>query len=225
MASRRPEPGGGARAAKAAATRARMLAAARKRFVEKGYVATTMQAIAREAGVAVQTLYFTFSTKRAILGEVIDTEVAGDTEPVATLDRPWVAEALAASPLEQLRLQVEATAEIHGRVAPILEVVRSAAAHDPEIAQLWQTNITQRHTVLATLAGALAAKTDLRAGLRPARAADIVLAVLAPEVYHLLVHDRGWSVEEWRQWALDALVRQLLPDATAARSAGDAATR
>jgi AcrR family transcriptional regulator len=208
----KPKPG--LRAAKAAATRVRMLAAARTLFVERGYAATTMQAIAGQAGVAVQTLYFTFATKRAILTELLDVEVAGDTEPVATLDRPWVARALAAPPEQLLRSLVRATAEIHGRVVPLLEVVRAAAATDPEIAQVWHTNISQRHTVLTVFAGALAAKTTLRAGINAAQAADIALAVLAPEAYHLLVAERGWTAAAWTAWATDALIRQLLPDVT-----------
>ncbi len=212
MATSRPQqPAPGIRAAKAAATRARMLAAARVLFVRQGYVATTMQAIAKEAGVAVQTLYFTFATKRAILKELLDVEVAGDNAPVATLDRPWVAQAMAAPPVEQIRLLVTETAEILARVGPILEVVRSAATVDPEIAELWRINIEQRHTVMATFAGALSAKTTLRNGINALRAADIMLAVLAPEVYHLLVHERGWSAEEWLSWATDALTGQVLP--------------
>ncbi|WP_331771095.1 TetR/AcrR family transcriptional regulator (plasmid) [Embleya sp. NBC_00888] len=213
MASSTGSPGTGVRAAKAAANRARMLGAARELFIARGYVATTMAAIATEAGVAVQTLYFTFATKRAILAELLDVAVTGDAEPIATLDRPWVAEALAAAPVTQIRLQVVATAGILARVGPILEVVRSAAAVDPEIAQLWRTNIAHRHTVQLHLAEALAAKTDLRAGLDAARAADLALAVLAPESYHLLVHDRGWSPEAWQVWAADALVLQLLTGA------------
>ncbi|WP_431904822.1 TetR family transcriptional regulator [Nonomuraea sp. bgisy101] len=131
---------------------------------------------------------------------------------MATLDRPWVAEAMAAPPVEQIQLLVTATARIHARVSPVLEVVRSAAAVDPEIAELWQTNIGQRHAVMATFAGALAAKTTLRNGMDALRAADILLAILAPEAYHLLVRERGWSEESWQSWAADALVRQLLPD-------------
>ncbi|WP_433443026.1 helix-turn-helix domain-containing protein [Nonomuraea sp. CA-141351] len=213
MSTARPRQGGtGVRAAKTAATRARMLAAARELFVEHGYIATTMQAIAKQAGVAVQTLYFTFATKRAILKELLDVEIAGDEAPIATLDRPWVAEAMAAPPAEQIRLLVAASGPIHARVSPILEVVRSAAKVDPEIAELWQINIGQRHTVLAAFTGALAAKTRLRNGLDVLRATDIALATLAPEVYHLLIEERGWTPEAWEAWAADALIRQLLPD-------------
>ncbi|UAK35256.1 TetR/AcrR family transcriptional regulator [Nocardia asteroides] len=201
----------GVRAAKTSANRARMLGAAGELFTTRGYTATTMKAIAEEAGMAVQTLYFTFATKRAILAELLDVEIAGDTEPVATLDRPWFAEAVAAPPLEQIRLQVAAAGAILARVTPLLEAVRSAAATDPELAELWQTNIAQRHLVQHRLGAALAAKTPLREGIDPDRAADIALVVLAPETYHLLVHERGWTSQEWQDWAADALIRQLLP--------------
>ncbi|GAA4930467.1 TetR/AcrR family transcriptional regulator [Streptomyces coeruleoprunus] len=200
----------GTRLARTAANRARMLGAARDLFTAHGYTATTMKAIAERAGMAVQTLYFTFATKRAILSELLDVEIAGDAEPIATLDRPWVAEALAAPPAEQVRIQAAAAARILARVAPLLEVVRSAAATDPEIGELWRTNIEQRRTVQLRFAEALAAKAALRPGTDPDRAADIALAVLAPETYVLLVGERGWAPEEWQEWATDALVHQLL---------------
>lgn len=204
------QPKTGVRAAKAAQTRARMLAAARELFIERGYTATSMQAIATQAGVAVQTMYFTFDTKRAILKELLDLDVAGDNSPVATLDRPWVAESLTAPPADLLRRLTEVTADIHARVAPLLDVVRSAAATDEEIAELWHTNITQRHTVLAVFTGALAAKNALRPGLNALHAADMALAVLAPETYRLLTGPRGWSGQAWVDWAAGTLTDTLL---------------
>ena len=208
----RERPAPGVRATKAAATRARMIAAARKLFVDRGYTSTTMQAIAAEAGVAVQTLYFTFDTKRAILSELVDVEVAGDSASVATLDRPWVAEALAAPPADMLRRLAAEGVRINARVAPVLEVVRSAAPMDAAIAELWQTNIAQRHTGMMVFVGALAGKGRLRPGLTVARAADIGMALLAPETYILLVRERGWSREALTDWIVDALNCQLLAD-------------
>lgn len=198
------------RAAKAARTRARMIAAARDLFIQRGYAATSMQAIAAQAGVAVQTLYFTFETKRALLKELVDVEVAGDTAPVPTLDRHWVAQAMAAPPAEMLRSLVAAAADIHARVTPVIEVVRSAAAADPEIADLWRTNIEQRHTVLMAFTRTLASRSELRPGLDATQAADIALAILAPEVYHLLTHERGWNGAAWTEWAVGALTSSLL---------------
>ncbi|WP_036528481.1 TetR/AcrR family transcriptional regulator [Nocardia sp. CNY236] len=203
--------GTGIRAAKTTANRAKMLTAARELFTTRGYAATTMKAIAEQAGMAVQTLYFTFATKRAILSELLDVEIAGDTEPVATMDRHWFAAAVAAPPAEQIRQQVDAAATIFARVSPLLEVIRSAAAIDPELAEIWQTNIAQRHLVQVRLAEALATKTALRPGLDATQAADIALAILAPETYHLLVRERGWPPERWASWAADVLTQQLLP--------------
>ncbi|MBF6357454.1 hypothetical protein IU449_23385 [Nocardia higoensis] len=100
---------------------------------------------------------------------------------------------------------------MYARVSTLLEVVRSAAATDPELAELWETNIAQRHLIQLRLAEALAAKTPLRAGIAAARAADIALAVLAPESYRLLVHECGWTEADWASWATEALTLQLLP--------------
>src|ERR1700746_3127987 len=111
-------------------------------FREQGYAATPMQAIADRAGVAVQTLYFTFGTKRALLSEILDVAIAGDEEPVATLDRPHV-QALRddPAPVTQLRGQARLSRLIYGRLAPALEVVRGAASADPDLAELWETNL------------------------------------------------------------------------------------
>jgi hypothetical protein len=126
------------------------------------------------------------------------------------MDRPWFAEAVAAPPAEQIRLQVAAAARIHARVAAMLEVVRSAAATDPELAEIWQTNLAQRLTVQQRLVTELAAKTDLREGVSVDRGADIALALTAPETYRLLVGERGWSVRQWQEWVTGALTEQLL---------------
>ncbi|MEV2209561.1 helix-turn-helix domain-containing protein, partial [Streptomyces sp. NPDC047970] len=94
------------RAEKARLTRGRMVEAATGLFTERGWARTTVEDIARTAGVGVQTVYFTFGTKRALLKEVLDTAVAGDGDPLATLDRPWARAVLAEpDPAAQLALQ------------------------------------------------------------------------------------------------------------------------
>ncbi|MFF9868152.1 TetR/AcrR family transcriptional regulator [Streptomyces sp. NPDC013953] len=198
------------RAEKARRTRQRMLDAAARLFTEKGWTATTVQDIARAAEVGVQTVYFTFGTKRKLLKELLDTTVAGDLDPVATLDRPWAREILdEPSPATQLALQAAGARRILERSAPVLDVVRAATA-DPEIAALWRTNVDQRHAVQLRFAQALAAKGALRHGHDSESAADIALAVLGPESYGLLVTTRGWSPARWEEWAADSLSRQLL---------------
>ena len=198
------------RTARARATQSRIITAATELFITAGYAATSVETIAATAGVGVQTVYYAFGTKRAILAAALDRAVAGDDEPVTTLERPWTRQALATrDPIDQLQLQVAGAADIYTRAASLLDVVRSAAATDTDLAQIWDTNITQRHTVQHALATALARKTALRPGLTIDDAADIALATLSPETYNLLVTGRGWTPARWRTWALDTLTRQL----------------
>ncbi len=199
------------RADKALANRQRMRAAALNLFADRGYASTSMQAIADEAGMAVQTLYFTFGTKRALLSEILDVAVAGDDEPVPTLERPVVVSALAEpDPEAQLRDQARLAREIYERVAPVLEVVANAASADPEIAEVWETNNAQRATVMERLITALATKGPLRDGVDTAMAIDIALALQSPELYQYLTKRRGWSPDRWERWTADALITQLL---------------
>ncbi|MFH8371196.1 TetR/AcrR family transcriptional regulator [Streptomyces sp. NPDC018031] len=207
-----PEPV--TRAEKARRTRQRMLDAASRLFAERGWARTTVGDIAGTAEVGVQTVYFTFGNKRALLKELLDTAIAGDPDPVATLDRPWARAVLAEpEPSAQLALQAAGARRILERAAPVLRVVRDAASADPELAELWRINQQQRHTVQLRFTQALTAKAGgrLRDGHDAASAADVALTVLGPETYDLLVTDRGWPPARWERWATDALVRQLLP--------------
>ncbi|MEU9114132.1 helix-turn-helix domain-containing protein [Streptomyces sp. NPDC048483] len=200
----------GKRALKAQETRRRILEAARELFVERGYGATMLQEVADKAGVAVQTIYFVFGNKRTLLKELVDTTIAGDDEPVATMDRPWFRDALAAGTADaHLRAHLRGTRGILERIAPIMKVVDTAAAMDPEVAELWQHDEDPRFTVQATAAKALMAKEGAREGLPVAQAADVLFALLSPELYLLFVRERGWSPERWERWAYDTLRPQL----------------
>ncbi|WUJ68896.1 TetR/AcrR family transcriptional regulator [Kribbella soli] len=200
------------RAERAQANRQRMRTAAQTLFTSRGYSATSMQAIADEAGMAVQTLYFTFRTKRALLSELLDVAIAGDDEPVSTLERPRVLAAIDnPDPVAQLQELAGIAREIYERVAPVLQVVAHAAPGDPEIHELWMTNNAQRAVVMERFITALAAKTPLREGLDTPMAIDIALALQSPEMYQFFTTRRGWSPDRWQQWTADALVTQLLP--------------
>lgn len=198
------------RTARAQATRARVVAAAADLFTGTGYTLTSIGAIAAAAGVSEQTIYYSFGTKKAILAAALDRAVAGDDQPIPTLDRPWAREAVAdPDPRGQLRRQAAGAGDIYLRAAPLLDAVRSAAPTDPDLSELWATNLRQRLTVQRVFARALAGKTPLRDDMEPETAADIALTILSPETYTLLVAERRWSHAAWQAWAENALTRML----------------
>jgi AcrR family transcriptional regulator len=192
---------------KAQATRRRILDAARRLFVELGYVATTIEAIAGHAGVAVPTVYLAFGTKRALLVELLDIAAVGDEEPVALLERPWVDELRHdPDPQGQLRRWIQESRHILARVAALWEV-----AADPDIAaevHRYKTLTMQAHRWFVTV---LAANDGLRDRLDPQRTTDIVVGLHSHDLYRLLVLEQGWSPEDWERWVTDTLATQLLP--------------
>lgn len=200
------------RTEKARETRTRMLNAAHDLFIERGYGATTLADVAAAAGVAVQTIYFTFGNKRSLLKELVDVTIAGDDEPVATMDRDWFRGVLdSPTAAAHLRAQVAGTTRVLDRVAPIMRMVELAAASDPEIAGLWP-NADPRYTVLSAAARSLVGKPGARPGVSAADAADVLYGILSPELYLLLVRDRGWPPKRYERWALDTLHTQLCTD-------------
>jgi AcrR family transcriptional regulator len=204
----------GKKGEKSRQTRQRILRAAHELFVEQGYGATTLQAIADRAGVAVQTIYFAFGNKASLLKELVDVTIAGDDEPVPTMQRTWFLDALAADTAQaHLRKHVEGTRQVLQRVATIVDVLRSASAQDPGIAGLWQYETDPRLEVQATAARSLMAKPGARADVSAEHAADVLFGLLSPELYLLFVRDRGWIPERWGQWAYDTLRTQLCVDA------------
>jgi AcrR family transcriptional regulator len=193
------------------ATRRRMVGAAYRLFCEKGYVATTMEAIAREAHVAVPTLYFTFRTKGAILGEVLGAAVMGFDEPVGPEDAPWYrAFEAEPDPRRALKILVENTAPILRRVAPLLAATH-AAAGDPEVTAISELSEDRRRDGYRVVVRQLAAKGGLRHGLAVARATDILLVLLGPQLFDALESGRGWPPAETNRWVVEVLSQQLLP--------------
>jgi AcrR family transcriptional regulator len=189
----------------------KILHAAMSLFVTRGYPSTTVEMIAQEAGVAVQTVYFSFRAKVNILKQLVDINVAGDTQPTAILQRAWVTDALAEpDPARQLEIQVKGTAAIHRRVAPLLNVLRCASDTDPAVEELWRANQEQRRALQRQLIIALRRKGGLPPQMRLGQAVDISYTMLGPELFHVLVTERGWSIPEWERWTLRVLHRELL---------------
>lgn len=193
----------------ARATRRQIAEAARGAFIERGYAGTTIAAIAQAAGVAPETVYAIFDSKRNILWHLMDIAVGGDDQPIRLMDRPEPQAVLRdPDPHRQLRVLSEKLAETLSRVAPILEVLRSAARSDPEIDALLQTLLKERLENLTTFTRHIA---GLRAGLDASAAGVQVWAIASPEVFLLLTRDRGLSLEEYSNWLNATLSRLLLP--------------
>jgi AcrR family transcriptional regulator len=195
------------------ATRRRMVGAAYRLFCEKGYVATTMEAIAREADVAVPTLYFTFRRKGAILGEALGAAVMGLDEPVGPEDAPWYrAFEAEPDPRRALKILVENTTVILRRVGPLTAAI-NAAANDPEVAAVRDLGEQRLHEGYRAIVPMLARKGGLRQGLTVARATDILFVLLSPALFDALASGRGWSFAECTRWLVEVLSQQLLPGA------------
>ena len=199
------------RGAQARATRRRIIDAAGALFVERGYPATTLGDIAERAGVAVQTVYFHFGNKRTVLRHALDVAAVGDDRPVALLERPWMDEVRAEpDPRRMVALWVRGGRDIFVRVAPIMAVVRDAAALDHEVAEQWRTNEQQRLVAFGTFAQLLADRGALAPGMSVDEATDIVFALNSIEVYLLLTVRRGWTPARWARWLVSALEAALL---------------
>jgi AcrR family transcriptional regulator len=196
---------------RARVTRGRVLDAARGLFIERGFVGTTIDAIAERADVSVETIYATFGNKRSILAEVVDVSIAGGPAAGPVLEQAWVQE-LREAPSAKRRLAILARngRAILERRAALDEVVRAAAAADPEVAALWQSGKAQRFAGQRELLRMVVGSGGLRKGLDLATAADILYAIGSPETYRLLVVDRGWSDPQFERWYGETLERLLL---------------
>ncbi|MGK2851744.1 MAG: TetR/AcrR family transcriptional regulator [Candidatus Limnocylindrales bacterium] len=197
------------RSAAAAATRTAILDAALELFLERGYVSTTMEAIARRSQVSPKTVYAAVRNRRGLIAAVLDRAIAGDEEPVAIADRPWVA-AMRASPEPNERLVILARegARILRRRADIDAVLDRAALVDGEAAALAERTREERRVgqgVLLRLALAPQAVDDA--------AADTLFALGSPEVYRTLTGSRGWTHEAFEDWYVELLRRIFLPSA------------
>ena len=184
------------RAEQARATRRAIREAATRLFLEHGYAATRITQIASAAEVAPETVYATFKNKRALLKEAIDVAIAGDDEPVPVADRPWLDDVRAEpDPRRRTRMLSDDGFTRAARVAPILEVLRSAAASDPDLARMWD-EMQQARLEQLRLYAELARDRDPDSAYDDEQI-DIVWALGGPELYTALVDERGWSVEQY----------------------------
>jgi len=195
----------------AAATRQAILEAAQRLFEQHGYPATTMEQVAAEAGVALKTVYVAFTTKSGLLRALWDLRLKGDQDQAGVADRPWYRDVLdEPDPERQLRRNAGNASVVKQRIGGILKVLRSAAPVDPDAAALWRLIQSDFYDNQRTIVESLQARQALRPGLDVARATDILWALNHPDLWLLLVGERGWTPGQWERWFADTACAQLL---------------
>jgi len=199
------------RVEQAAQTRRAVLAAARDLFVGQGYAATTVAEIAREARVAVDTVYATVGRKPALLREVLETAISGADVAVPADERDYVAQVRAAtSARDKITAYVTGLVDLQRRLAPVFLALRDAAGADTDSAALWKEIAERRAQNMRRFAADLRATGELRADLTDDDVADIVWSMNGTEYWVLLVGERGWRPARFGTYLIDAWSRLLL---------------
>ena len=193
-------------------SRRKVLDAARGRFLDAGYAGTTLAAIAAEAGVSVETIYKAFGNKPGLLKAVFDVAVVGGDQPVPLLQRDFVRRNMAEpDPRRKLAAYADHLAELQPRAAPVQLLARSAAATDEEIEAVWRQMREERLAGMTAFARHLDEEGHLRVGVPMEEARDVLWTYNSPDLYELLVLQRGWSPARYARWVEAALVAALLP--------------
>jgi len=186
-------------------TRREIVRAARRLFVSLGYVGTTVEAIAAEAGVAVATVYKAFGTKAAIareLNDLIDDEagVAAVTQRVG----------LARRPTELIEAAVALNLSLHEHCGDIIEATRAGAAVDTTLAQVYAEGTRRHDAGIRSVIDRLQVAGALRPELEPAQAVGLLSTLCSVEAFGELTRRHGWSLKECETWTVEALCRLLL---------------
>jgi AcrR family transcriptional regulator len=193
----------------AAATRAAILDAALRLFEQHGYAATSVGAIAKEAGVALKTVYAVFGTKRGVLVALRSRLVRGSDDPVPVAEREWFRAVLdEPDPRKRLSLFAHNAALLKDRAGPLFEIIRHAAPADPEIGAMWDEFMGDFYENQRLVVERFHADGVLKDDVD--RATDVLWTINHPAVYHLLVAERGWSSADYQSWLEETLVQQLL---------------
>jgi AcrR family transcriptional regulator len=210
--SRKKRPYNSARRrAQAEQTRRQIVEAARRLFADRGYVGTTVEAIAGQAQVAPETVYAAFGSKRAVLSRLIALSVLGDEGPGSLMDRPGPMDVQReADPRRKVALFARDIRQIMERVSPLFEIMRAAARTEPEIAALLERTLAQRMRGMRHFVQLLVGEGALRAGLSSEVAAETVFTITSPEVFRLLTVDLRWPAARYEDWLSETLTRLLL---------------
>lgn len=193
-------------------TRRRIVEAAARLFVEEGYSATSIGAIAKEAGVAVPTVYATLRSKANILRAVVDLTVRGDDEAAPLASRAgWQEIERRHDPREQLALFARLHRQICEREAAVFAQLEAAAGADPEATQMLAEHDRRRYETQSRLARNLHRRKQLKPRMAAREAADVVWTIASERTYLALVRDRGWKADRYERWVAEQLEAALLP--------------
>jgi len=189
-------------------TRRAILEAAARLFVDPGYAATPLTAIAAEANVAIQTVYAVFGTKRQLLSELVDVTLVGDDEQVAMQDRPFVTDIRGLTGLRpKLARYARHLAEVHARQSRVMLALAGAATADADAAAIWRKNLEERRRGMLMFAADLAETGEVRVDQE--QAADVLWLAQDVRNYDWLVGQRGWSAEQFEQWFVASVAAVL----------------
>ncbi len=199
------------RAEQASARRRTLAQSARDLFIEHGYPATTMEAVAKRADVSLKTVYNAYRNKAGLLRAVWDLSLKGDLDDAPIAERSWYTELLSEpDPHRKLAMTAESSRIVKTRIGPVLRVIREAAPIDDDLAALWELIQTDFLANQRAIVESLADEGSLRPGLDVQRATDLLWTLNHPDVWLLLVDRRGWSPAEWESWFVKACQEQLL---------------
>jgi AcrR family transcriptional regulator len=200
----------------AAQTRRDIEAAANKLFRERGYAGTSMPAIAAEAGVVVETIYRAFGSKAELFKAVIEAALAGGSEraEIPPAGRPAIRAVIEETdPRRKLELYAATQPGVHGRSSPLYRVLVGAAEGDPDLRAVLNDLEARRLHGLGSLAAQLAESGQLRSELSVEDARDLIWTLCSTSVHDLLVRERSWTSERYRDWLAATLKRELLTEA------------
>ena len=194
-----------------AATRQRIVDAARALILDRGYRATTIAAIAAQAGVNNDSVYALVGRKPVLLREIIEQAISGTDHEVVAEEREYVRAVRAASdPAKKLAIYARAVVATNRRMAPLFLALRDASSTEPEAQEVWQEISERRAANMRKLARDVKVAGGLRRGLSIDQAADIVWAMNSAELFVLLTIERGWSLKRYEKWLADSWCRLLL---------------
>ena len=187
-----------------------VLDTAERQFWDRGYAATTVADVAQEASVSVETIYKAFGGKAGMVRGLYQRGLTG-REPVPAYQRSDEMRAQESHPETIMRNWGLLTAEVASVVSPIRLLMRSAAASDPEMAQLLADSDRERLERMSHHAEFLQERGYLRDDLTTSQATDILWICSSIELYELLVLERGWPLPRFAQFVTDLMIGQLLP--------------